>query len=108
MINIPEKRFIPLMIEISRRRDISPTPPLSNSHHAAEPKSTPTTSIAPVLIPPLAVLLPAAANMAAKEMMVIGFVRVRPNVLRKALARPDVAGSALSDVQSLGVAHKVE
>src|SRR5262249_59124054 len=73
-------------VTLARRRATSPA---RISHHAAEPPKTPTTRSRP--------LAPMPAKMAAKDMIVIGLLRVRASVEEYAPARrrPLVALSAV-------------
>jgi predicted metal-binding membrane protein len=105
-INRPEAMFTRRMpVVVSRDRN-APTTVTSTTHQAADPPNTPRVSeAAPAASPPVT---PRPTNKAANDKIVIGFVSVRPSVLRYAPAsprRPSVATVAASPGTDRNVRH---
>src|SRR5262249_15219161 len=85
-ITAPEIRFTQTSAAGRKRERSNVTPPLNSSHHSADPRKTPATSTAADRVDPL-LATPNPAKIAAKERMVVGFVRVSRNVVEYAPAR---------------------
>src|SRR5262245_48630211 len=85
-ITTPEIRFTQTSAAGRKRERSSVTLPLSSSHHNADPRKTPATSTVAASVDPL-LATPNPAKIAAKERMVVGFVRVSKNVEVYAPAR---------------------
>jgi len=72
----PDTRFTHRNAVVLNRLRNKFVPPLSSSHHAAEPKNTPTTMATAVNLPRSASANPKPAKIAAKDRIVSGLVRV--------------------------------
>src|SRR5262245_45068783 len=85
-ITAPEMRFTQTSAAGRKRERSNVTPLLNDSHHSADPTKTPRTSTPAASVEPL-LATPNPAKIAAKERIVVGFVKVSRNVELYAPAR---------------------